>query len=107
MDAGERRERASEEAAQWWLQLSSGDMARAEREQLIDWLRESPLHVAEMLHMAQVHGALESFEQWARIATEETDHDASVVPFPGEAAAVGSTADASSGTTHRRAWFLS
>jgi transmembrane sensor len=70
MDVNERRERMSAEAAEWWLQLQSGNLSRPGRAQFVDWLRESHLHVAEMLRVAQVHDALGQFEHWARIATE-------------------------------------
>ena len=71
MDASDRRRRAAEEAAEWWVRLQS-DVSRAEREQYVDWLRESSLHVAEMLRIVQVHGALAQFERWGGIPTGET-----------------------------------
>lgn len=73
MDASDRRRRASEEAAAWWVRLQSEELARAEREQFVDWLRESAVHVAEMLRVAKVHDALEQFQGWAKIATDEPD----------------------------------
>ena len=82
MDASDRRNRSAEEAAEWWVQLQ-GDVSRADREQYVDWLRESSVHVAEMLRVAQVHGALEQFQRWPGIpidgAREEED---SVVRLP-------------------------
>jgi transmembrane sensor len=61
-------------------------MPIAEREQFVDWLRESSLHVAEMLRVAQVHGALDVFERWARISTEGSAEEiASVVALPARA----------------------
>jgi transmembrane sensor len=74
MDANElsaqRRSWSRAEAAEWWVRMQAAEpMPRAEREQFIDWLRESPMHVAEMLRVAQVHGSLEQFQHWARIAT--------------------------------------
>lgn len=71
MDASDRRKRAAEEAAQWWVTLQ-GDVSRAEREQYVDWLRESSVHVAEMLHVAQVHGALEQFKRWSGIPIDSS-----------------------------------
>jgi transmembrane sensor len=67
MDTTERRKRASREAAEWWV-LLQGDMPRSEREQFVDWLRESAIHIAEMLRVAQVHNALDQFEHWMRIS---------------------------------------
>jgi transmembrane sensor len=75
MAASDRRKRASEEAAAWWVRLQNLDLPRAEREQFVDWLRESAIHVAEMLRVAKVHGALEQFQQWARISTDGPDED--------------------------------
>ncbi len=69
MDARERRAVASEAAAEWWLRLQNEAMPAFEREQFVDWLRESPLHVGEMLRMAQVHDSLAQFQRWTGIAT--------------------------------------
>lgn len=79
MESTERRSRANEEATQWWLQLQGQEMSRQQREAFVDWLRESSVHVAEMLRVASVHGALEQFENWARIATEGSSSDEQVV----------------------------
>jgi transmembrane sensor len=75
----ERRRRASEEATEWWLQLQSSEMTRQQREAFIDWLRESSVHVAEMLRVASMHGALERFENWTRIATDHVGSDEDVI----------------------------
>ena len=63
MHASDRRRRAAEDATEWWI-LLQGDVSRAQREQYVDWLRESPVHVAEMLRVAKVHDALAYFERW-------------------------------------------
>jgi transmembrane sensor len=82
MDASDRRKRAAEEAAEWWVALQR-DVSRAEREQYVDWLRESPVHVAEMLHVAQVHGALEQFQRWSGIPVDGArDENETVVTLP-------------------------
>ena len=82
MDATERRKRAAGEAADWFARLQAGDMERAEREQFVEWLRESHVHVAEMLRVAQIHGALERFQRWVHISTgPKTDAD-NVVQLP-------------------------
>ena len=82
MDASERRNRASAEAADWFARLQAGEMERAERQQFVEWLRESHIHVTEMLRMAQLHGELKRFEQWARISTGPRTADENVVPLP-------------------------
>lgn len=79
MDANERRRQAAEEAAEWRIKLESPDVARADREAFVDWLRESALHVAEMLRVAQVHSALGQFNRWADMGTEAGVERESVV----------------------------
>ena len=78
----ERRGRASEEAGEWLLRLQAGELPREERAEFVDWLRESPVHVAEMLRVARVHGALEQFERWAGISTQGAESDEAVVLLP-------------------------
>jgi len=75
MAASNRHKRASEEAAAWWVRLQDEALPRAEREQFVDWLRESAVHVAEMLRVAKVHGALEQFRRWAHVSTDGADED--------------------------------
>jgi ferric-dicitrate binding protein FerR (iron transport regulator) len=84
VDALERRKRASEEAAVWWVRLHAEEPSRGEREEFVDWLRESALHVAEMLRLAALHGGLQSFRSWPQVSTDGTDdatddEDANVV----------------------------
>jgi transmembrane sensor len=71
MDSSERRERAAEEAAEWMLRLTSADMTRAERAEYVQWLQESPMHVAEMLRVAQVHNRLTEYPDWKEIPPVE------------------------------------
>jgi transmembrane sensor len=90
MDASERRHRAAAEAADWLVQLQANDAPRSAREKYVDWLRESPVHVAEMLRMAQIHGALKQFNGWAQIDTRPEGENDTVVcltrPNPGQLA---------------------
>jgi transmembrane sensor len=79
MESTERRRRVNEEATEWWLMLQAQEMSRQQREAFVDWLRESSVHVAEMLRVASVHGALEQFENWVQIATEGSGGDDQVV----------------------------
>lgn len=69
MDASDRRKRAAEEAAEWSVILQ-GEVSRTQREDYVDWLRESSMHIAEMLRVTQVHDALEQFDHWVRIPGE-------------------------------------
>jgi transmembrane sensor len=88
MDANERRRLASREASQWWGKVglrSTADLTPEERQQFTQWLRESPLHVAEMLHMAHVHDALGRFRHWDEVATggaRDTDDNVVELPVP-------------------------
>lgn len=84
MDANERRRRTLSEAAQWWVRLRSQDLSPLERSEFVDWLRESHIHVAEILRTAQVHGALEQFQRWAAIsgAVAGSADDTNVVRLP-------------------------
>jgi transmembrane sensor len=81
MDAIERRKQACEQAAEWFVRLQAHDVPRAAREEYIDWLRDSPTHVAEMLRIARVHGSLEQFERWARVGGEAGEAASNVVPL--------------------------
>ena len=111
MDANERRRRAGQDAAEWWVLLESQDMSHPKRAEFVDWLRESPLHVEEMLRVAQVHGALERFSGWARIATDEEIATASPQGHPGNVMSFpmsperASDLSSRSVTRRRRAWL--
>lgn len=84
MDANESRRRGSKEAAEWWVILQE-ESTRSDRERFVDWLRESPIHVTELLRVAQVHGALDTFERWTQITIEDADERKNVVPIVSEA----------------------
>jgi transmembrane sensor len=58
--------------------LDSEDVALETRTLFVDWLRESALHVEEMLRVAQVHGALEQFQRWATLSRDETGNSATI-----------------------------
>jgi len=64
----ERRARAAVEAATWAERLEDGPLTGAERSELTDWLRESPLHVAEMLACGRLSSALQKFPHWGELA---------------------------------------
>lgn len=86
MDQSERRERAAQEAAEWMLRLQDQNTTRAWRAEYVQWLRESPLHVAEMLRISHVHGALASFPHWQEIKPADVSFPpASTLELPGAA----------------------
>ena len=84
MTTDDRRSRETAEAASWWIRsrIQAGrPLSRAERDQLTEWLRESPLHISEMLHMARVQDTLERFKLWGDIEVNASPDSGNVVPF--------------------------
>jgi transmembrane sensor len=84
MDANERRGRATAEASFWWHQLATrmpAHVSEPDRQQFTQWLRESPLHVAEMLHIAHVHDTLERFKLWSELAAGDPPAAGNVIAF--------------------------
>ena len=121
MDASDRRRRASREAATWFVRLQIEELQRADREEFVDWLRESAVHVAEMLRVAKVHGSLEQFQSWLQVAVsdngddadhgpdDQDDHD-NVVAFPPHPDSASSPVslparDEAAVRTRRRVWL--
>ncbi len=82
MDAIRRRLRVGAEAADWWAVLHADEVGREERERFVEWLRESHVHVTEMLRMVQVHGALDGFDEWGSLLAGETTTGAEVIAMP-------------------------
>lgn len=69
MDANERRKKIRK-AADWWGLLDGDHMSRADREEFIDWLRDSQSNVAEMLRLIQVQADLKDLklaQEWPEI----------------------------------------
>lgn len=75
MDENERRARAGREAAEWWTEMQTAEMPLERRVAFVGWLRDSPLHVSEMLQVVEVHDGLAHFKRWARIGTEGSEQD--------------------------------
>lgn len=81
MDAYERRGREMDEASQWWVRLGNRpphEVSQEEREQFTHWLRESPLHISEFLHVAHVHDALGRFKLWKDVSVEPADEEENI-----------------------------
>lgn len=74
-NAEQSRRAATEQAAAWLVALRSGRLSASERGEFIDWLRESPVHIAEMLRVTQVDRSLEAFKGWAEIPVAEPTVD--------------------------------
>jgi transmembrane sensor len=85
MDTNECRH-ATDKAAEYLVRLEDPELSRADREHIVDWLRESPLHVAEMLRVAQVNGALAQFRNWEKIVIDPPDDTSNVVALRREPA---------------------
>ena len=84
MDHRDRRRRAALEAAEWVVRLQDPKVTRSERAEYVRWLRESSLHLAEMLRVSHIHGELAVFPYWSEIAPIEGSSDGgSVVEFSG------------------------
>ena len=69
-----RRERAAAEAVEWLQRLDSGGMSAGERADFVEWLRESPIHVAETLRMGRLSAELRGFTAWARSTVGKAAH---------------------------------
>ena len=98
MDANDRRARATEEATQWWTRLGTqapAEVSETDRQEFTQWLRESPLHVAELLQVAHVHDALERFKLWDEIPLETSPEGDNItaLPTPPSVAGKGAAAD--------------
>lgn len=60
--------RIAEQAADWLLTLQSEEMTQEQRAELVDWLCESPQHVASLLRICKLQRDLARFTQWRQIA---------------------------------------
>jgi len=97
----ERKVRVAREAANWLLALQDAPVSDADRAEFIDWLRESSLHVAELLHACSLQRSLGAFGKWRQIEMLAQGQGAEVVtltplttrasipPRRGRAAALG------------------
>ena len=102
MDQNERRDRAAQEAAEWMLRLQDQNTTRAQRAEYVQWLRESPLHVSEMLRVTHVHSALANFRHWNEITPVDMSFPpAPTLEFPGAADRRG----ADTAKPRRNEWF--
>ncbi|WP_430390688.1 FecR family protein [Dyella sp. 20L07] len=76
--------RAAEQAASWYLDQREG-LTPAQQAQFLAWLQQSPLHVAEYLAMAQMHGDLQAAASLDQLNQRElcelAKDDGKVVPL--------------------------
>src|SRR6202050_4851862 len=71
--------RIAERAALWLLTVQSEQLSASRRADFIDWLRESPLHIAEMLRVCRLQRALADFKGWDQIAPMDGDQPTALV----------------------------
>jgi transmembrane sensor len=57
--------RLAEEAASWLLTLQSEELSTAQRAEFVDWLRQSPQHISQMLRVCQLRRDLVNFQGWS------------------------------------------
>jgi transmembrane sensor len=67
----QRRLAAANQAAHWLVALQTVELPRQQKSEFIDWLRESPLHVSEMLHACRLQRDLGAFDRWNNINVSE------------------------------------
>ncbi len=77
----------AQRAAEWFIAHRGGELSGSEREALVAWLKESPVHMREYLAIAQMSGELGDaareidVELEALLQAAEADRGASVVPL--------------------------
>ena len=92
----------SAEAAEWFVRLKDKDLSAAERLRYVQWLRLSPTHIAEMLRISQVYGALRAVGVGESTASKPGDAvaDSNVVTWP-----AGSPIQHARAKLQRRPWM--
>jgi transmembrane sensor len=78
-DAHFKDRRTTEQAAWWLLTLQSEQLSATERAEFIDWLRESPLHIAEMLRVCRLQRDLAGFKGWDQIGRMDGAQPAAII----------------------------
>lgn len=61
----------AEQAIAWFVRSREGELSAAERQQLVEWLIESPRNVREYLDTAKTWGALQSDISWPKDSRED------------------------------------
>jgi transmembrane sensor len=64
----DRRAAAARCAAEWLQRLDAEDLTAGDRGEFVDWLRESSVHVTEMMRAKLVHRGLSDYPSWAEVA---------------------------------------
>ena len=101
----ERRLAAADQAAQWLVALQAAELSAQQKSEFIDWLRESPLHVSEMLQACRLHRDLGAFDRWNNIIAFEGEAQNKVLTLArrGRSADAAAAAPAPAPRRRRRA----
>ncbi len=100
-----RRRRAAAEAASWMQRLGEGSLTVSERAEFTDWLRESPIHVSEMLTCQRLSSALEGYSGWTDLAPVDAAAEQSVPAHLASVHSLRIADDGTSGPTGRDRYF--
>jgi transmembrane sensor len=76
---GASRRQIAEQAALWLVTFQSEEVSAARRAEFVDWLRASPLHIAELLRICQVQRGLAGFKGWQGLAALPAARHAEVI----------------------------
>jgi len=99
-----RRDLAAREAAEWLAELRQAQPSAACRGGLVEWLRESPLNIAEFLRIARVSRTLDHFEGWDGLPAV-TDAQDRIIPWSGDSTMrLAPTHRPAAVRRHRLAW---
>ncbi len=102
-EAAEQQRRTTEEAASWYLDQRAG-MDTEQQAEFLNWLQQSPLHVAEYLAMARLHGDLGAATALDTLTQDElrtiSETESAVVPLHPEKPAAAAHKD----VPQRRTW---
>ncbi len=81
--ADARRARAALEAASWVVRFEAARPSADETREFLEWLRESPIHVAEALRMTRLERALGEYGDWGQQLPAAQAPEDQVVPISG------------------------
>ncbi len=79
-----RRKRATGEAAEWMVRLNAPSASMRDRAEFSEWLRESPLHVAEMLRITNLEAVLREHRGWDSLEPTRDFPMGEVISLPTE-----------------------
>lgn len=77
----EVRRAIAEQAALWMLTVQSETLSPKQRGELAAWLRESPLHIAEMLRVCKLHRHMAGYKGWRRMAPVDWTQSSKILHF--------------------------